>query len=62
MAEYELEWAMYGTARIEADDEGEAEHILHTGLASLDVSMFDEFDVDQVETTGIETVDQSEDR
>ena len=57
MAQFELEWTMTGRAIIEADDADEAELILQEGLANLDATMFDEFDVNDVSTDSAERVD-----
>lgn len=54
MAHFELEWSMYGRAVIEADDQDEAEEIMHTNLFNLDSGMFDEIDVDGVDTVSVE--------
>jgi len=48
---------MTGRAIIEADDADEAELILQEGLANLDATMFDEFDVNDVSTDSAERVD-----
>jgi len=57
MAQFELEWTMTGRSIIEADDVDEAELILQEGLANLDTTMFDEFDVNDVSTDSAERVD-----
>lgn len=61
MPRFELEWAMYGRAVIEADDPDEADQILHDGLASFDTGMFEQFDVDSTETTNAQIADEDED-
>lgn len=58
MAQFEIEWTMTGRAIIEADDVDESELILQEGLANLDASMFDEFDVNDVSTDSAERVDE----
>lgn len=58
MAHFEIEWTMTGRAIIEADDVDESELILQEGLANLDASMFDEFDVNDVSTDSAERVDE----
>lgn len=60
MAQFELEWAMYGRAVIEADDTDEAEDILHSGLMNLDSGMFEEVDVDSIETTSVEELEETD--
>lgn len=61
MPKFDLEWAMYGRAVIEADDSDEAEQILHDGLSSFDTSMFEQFDVDSTKTTDVEPVEPEDD-
>lgn len=60
MAHFELEWSMYGRAVIEADDQDEAEEIMHTNLFNLDSAMFDEIDVDGVDTVSVEQLAELE--
>lgn len=61
MPRFDIEWAMYGRAVVEADDSDEAEQILHDGLSSFDTSMFEQFDVDSTETNDIEQAEPEDD-
>lgn len=61
MPRFDLEYAIYGHVVIEADDANEAEQIMHDGLSSFDTSMFEQFDVDQVETNDIERCEPEDD-
>lgn len=49
MPNFELDWTMTGGAVIEADDAQEAKVILREGMANLDVTMFESWDVTSVE-------------
>ena len=61
MPKFDLGWAMYGRAVIEADDSDEAEQILHDGLSSFDTGMFEQFDVNSTETTDVELCEPEDD-
>ena len=61
MPKFDIEWAMYGRAVIEADDSGEAQQILADGLESFDTSMFEQVDVDSSEIMDVELVEPEDD-
>lgn len=58
MAQFELEWSMSGRVVVEADDADEAEQLMHDNLFNLDSGMFDEIDVDSVETVSCEELEE----
>lgn len=49
---------MCGRVVVEADDSDEAEQIMHDNLFNLDSGMFDEIDVDSVETVSCEELEE----
>lgn len=61
MPRFELEYAIYGRVVIEADDSGEAQQIMHDGLSAFDTSMFEQFDVNEVEVNDVELCEPEDD-
>lgn len=60
MPQFEVEWAMYGRTVVEADDSDEAEQIVHEGLSDFDAGMFEQHDVDSVDTMDINPVEDGD--
>ena len=53
---FRIEWSMNGSAVIEADDEDEAEVLLHEGLENFETVAFEQFLVAEVSTDSVEPV------
>lgn len=49
MAKFEVEWAMRGTAVVEADDVDEAEQIVTDALQGFETYPLEEYEVDETE-------------
>lgn len=60
MAKFEVEWAMRGTAKVEAEDRDEAEQIVTDALQGFETYPLEEYDVEETEMLDTMPVDDDD--